>query len=97
MTKYLTTAAWAALVLGGVAAADTPPSESAEVAVEETSTSDLEAPKEITSVRIGDETDVEAKTETDETVASVSVEGEASAGGEGVEAEDTSIDETESE
>lgn len=67
MTKFLTTAAWAALVLGGVAVADTPPAETADETV-------AEATAEPTTVTYGDVEEVEA--EATETIAAVKVEGE---------------------
>ena len=73
MTKYLTTAAWAALVLGGVAVADTPPAESTDVATEEAT----EAPAELTTtVTYGDAEEAEGETESAGTIAAVTIEGE---------------------
>ena len=97
MTKFLTTAAWAALVLGGVATADTPPAESSEVTIEEETMADADAPKDITTVSIGDEIEAEAETETDETAASVVVEGDVAAGGEASEAGDAEMEASETE
>ena len=72
MTKYLTTAAWAALVLGGVAVADTPPAESAEVAAEEVAT---EVESEMTTTyRYGDAEETEVETEVEGTIAAVTIE-----------------------
>ena len=97
MTKFLTTAAWAALVLGGVAAADTPPSESAEVTVEEKAVVEVEAPMDITAAEVSSEIEADAETDMDETAASAIAEGEASAGGEAPEADDASEETTDSE
>ena len=59
MTKFLTAAAWSALVLGGAAVADTPPAE-VDVAAEDATT---EALTEIATTSSYDE-DVEAEGET---------------------------------
>ena len=80
MTKFLTAAAWSALVLGGAAVADTPPAET-EVVTEEVTT---EAPTEITTT-YSDIEEVEAEDET--------VEGEDIAEAEGED--DTSFDASE--
>ena len=62
MTKFLTAAAWSALVLGGAAVADTPPAE-AEVATEAaTELTTLEGVADEASVEI---TAAEAETEDD--------------------------------
>ena len=69
MTKFLTTAAWAALVLGGAAAADTPPAESADMTVEENAVAEVEAPMDITAAEISseDEGDAEVRDWMDDT------------------------------
>lgn len=87
MTKFLTAAAWSALVLGGAAVADTPPAET-EVVTEEVMT---EAPTDITTTY----SEVEAVEAEDETV-----EGEDTAEAEGEDetsfdaSEETEVDET---
>ena len=97
MTKYLTTAAWAALVLGGVAVAETPPSESADAVIEDTAAVETEAPKDITTADYSDEVEADAETDMDDTAASETAEAEASAGGEAPEADDASEETTDSE
>lgn len=97
MTKFLTTAAWAALVMGGVAVADTPPSEAAEVIAEESATVEADVSEETTTITMGDEAEAKVEESTDATVASATIKGEASAGGEAIEAEEASMEESESE
>ena len=65
MTKYITTAAWAALVLGGVAFADTPPVEPAEDAVQEETT---------TEIKIGDDVEMVEADNVAGTIATVTIE-----------------------
>ena len=97
MTKFLTTAAWAALVLGGAAAADTPPAESADMTVEENAVAEVEAPMDITAAEISSEDEGDAEATMDDTATSEIAEGEASAGGEAPEADDASEEASDTE
>jgi len=86
MTKFLTAAAWSAMVLGGVAVADTPPAESAEVVAEEAT---AEVASEVKTIRYGDAAEAEVETEMESvgTVANVTIEGEVEAEEDGEELE----------
>lgn len=83
MTKFLTAAAWSALVITGAAVAETPPAETTEV-TEEAAT---ETASEMKTIRYGDkmETETESEADTAGTVASVTVDGEVAVEGDDLE------------
>ena len=82
MTKFLTAAAWSALVLGGTAVADTPPSEAPEATTEEVAT---EAMSDVKTIRYGEKAEAETEAEAVAKVANVTIEGETDAEVEGDE------------
>jgi len=85
MTKFLTAAAWSALIFGGTAFADTPPSESSEVATEDAAT---EMDSEMKTIRYGDEAEADVEAEATGIIANVTVEGEMDAEAEGDDLEE---------
>lgn len=93
MTKFLTAAAWSALILGGTAVADTPPSEAADAATEEAAT---ETGSDVTTIRYGDKADAETEVESVGTIANVTIESQDDDEEEGDDLEDDAEDASDS-
>jgi len=94
MTKFLTAAAWSALVIGGAAVAEPPATETAETVAGDVTT---EATSEVKTIRYGDAAEVETEAETSATIAAVTIEGEEATEEESEEADADELAETDAE